>query len=86
MYSIVNQGVKREYSWATRPMSNEEWRWKAPDLSIRYYCPSKCLDKNRLSKNFGNIFSFEKAENAGIAAVLASIFNAIKRKKKPKFC
>ena len=52
---------------------------------IAFIILSKCLDKNRLSKNFGNIFSFEKAENAGIAAVLASIFNAIKRKKKPKF-
>ena len=40
MYSIVNQGAKREYSWATRPMSNEEWRWKAPDLSVSYNCPS----------------------------------------------
>ena len=48
MYSIVNQGAKREYSWATRPMSNEEWRWEAPDLSVSYNCPSTYFVKQIL--------------------------------------
>ena len=47
MYSIVNQGAKRDYSWATRPMSNEEWRWEAPDLSVSYNCPSILNSFNR---------------------------------------
>ena len=50
MYSIVNQGAKREYSWATRPMSNEEWRWEAPDLSVSYNCPSTYLEKEELAE------------------------------------
>ena len=60
MHSIVNQGAKREYSWATRPMSNEEWRWKAPDLSVSYNCPSTylipCL---KLTTIQSNVFFFQ---------------------------
>ena len=57
---------------------------------------SKCLDINKFAINFGNIFSIDKPvrwlpgqtgrKNAGIALVLASIFNAVKGKKSPKFC
>ena len=49
-------------------------------------CVSKCLDINKFAIKFGNIFSIDKAKNAGIALVLASIFNAVKGKKSPKFC
>ena len=34
--------------------------------------------------NFGIIFLFSKAKNAGIALVLVSIFNDAERKNKPK--
>ena len=43
------------------------------------------MDINKFKINFRNIFSFDQAKNAGIALVLASIFNAVKRKKNLKY-
>ena len=49
------------------------------------------MDINKFKINFRNIFSFDKAKNAVIALVLASIFNpalnrcGIKRKKNLKY-